>query len=136
MSDEQRFHFGEEVVSINSKHKLTVETLKDEDKIKTYLIQSDVDDAVALVQCTVKYIIVLYFGQESGYIKYKDTGARDTFKFKCPNGLESFVLVSFTHCKEDTIDTSVFSGVNYPGATDGPIQYRDGIFYFKRGYYR
>ena len=127
MSDEQKFHFGKEVVSVYSKDKLSVESLRDEDKIKTYLIKSSID-AVVLVQCTIKYIIVLFFGQESGYIRNKKDGSRSIFKFKCPEGkLESFSLISF---QNDSCDDCINYGDT--GTNNGVLQYHDGVFYIKK----
>ena len=125
MNHKQEFRFGQEVVSINCREKLSVDTLKDEDKIKTYLIKSPLD-VHALVQCTVKYIIVLYLGLGSGYVKYKKTGSRNSFCFKLPdNNLESFLLTSYEH---NNITNDYGNGTN-----NGVIQYHNGIFYIKKG---
>ena len=125
MRDKQEFRFGQETVSINCKEKLSVDILKDEDKIKTYLIKSSVD-AHALVQCTIKYIIVLFFGQGTGYVKYKESGSRDSFCFKLPdNNLESFLLTSFEH-ENKVSDYGA-------GTNNGFVQYQNGIFYIKKG---
>ena len=125
MGDLQRFHFGKETISINSKDKLSVDVLRNEDNIKTYMIKSEID-VYALIQCTAKYIIALFFGKESGYVKYKKTGARDSFCFKCPdNNLESFILTSFEH-ENNTIDYGI-------GTNEGVVQYCEGTFYIKKG---
>lgn len=124
MNNRQVFKFGQEEVVITCKKKLSVDILKDEDKIKTYLIKSSVD-VYALIQCTVKYVIVLFLGSGNGYVKYKKTGYRDSFRFKLPdNNLESFVLTSYEH--NDMVN-------DYGnGTNNGVIQYHDGIFYIKR----
>ncbi len=129
-SHEQRFRFGSRSITLQSKEKLEVEKLIDRDIIKSYLIKSKAHK-YALVQCTNKYFIVLYFGQECGYIENKKTKTRDLFEFDCPEGDLTFFNLRKYQSFEYLYD---YENSTIP-SEEKIVIYKDGVFYINsKGY--
>lgn len=129
MSDKKTFKFGKRIVEITAKEDLNVDIIIDRDNIKSYLIKSE-RHTYAMVQCTKKYFIVLYFGQDCGYIYNKKDNTTELFEFSCPDAnLDFFELKKFK---------SINHAYNYEGDDSNSekiLMYRDGVIYINsKGY--
>lgn len=129
--DKRTFKFGTRKVSIFSKQDLIVERLIDRDIIKSYIIKTkEGGDKRAFVQCTNKYFIVLYLGQECGYVENKKDKCIELFEFSCPyNDFEFFDLKKYktsNHEYNYTEDDKDLTKI---------LSFKEGVFYINsKGY--
>ena len=129
MSHKKMFKFGSRGVEIICKEDLTVEKLIDRDIIKSYMIKSK-DHKYALVQCTKKYFIVAYLGQECGYIENKRTKTRDLFEFECPEE-----DISFFKLKKYKSSNHTYDYENEDSDNERTMIFKEGVFYLNsKGY--
>lgn len=78
------YHFGKHVVKFKSLSKCHVIATKDDyesKKIISYDILDSDNITLARVQCSVKYIIVLFIETKNGYIYNKKTDTKEEFTF-------------------------------------------------------
>ena len=125
-------------------------------KIKTYNIIGEESGNIARVQCSVKYVIVLFFDTSTGFLYNKRTGIKEFFSFSCKKStkdnlyIESFRIdkyiidgytYTFDYAKNDTLENITIQNVDSHNtariipATKGdiPIICMDNILMHQKG---